>query len=226
MTRKSEARKVARRRAHAAGAKRDEHSEPVPQPRWFARVARSSRVRWLSACALSVVAGAAVSTTLSPQEDPTWTRIAGAFFAAIGVATLWLVTRWRLRLGTATAVAAVSIVWGIAVGSLALAVPQCPGAYDEGRCGVSEVATYASIGMLMPVSFALLALLPLGAVWLAWKAGRIFATRDERVAARRNKIGSRRRAGKDHAKEAAQSGHSAKSVSAKPPAGKRRASAS
>jgi hypothetical protein len=128
--------------------------------------ATPSRMRRVVATAV-VPAGAAVagwlagpSLTRSSTDDAFDRWVGTATFAAIAV-TVKLYLLWRRRLGTATAVVAVSLMWGSVGAMIAVAPPQCPGRYAPGRCGTADIASWVAVGMMFPVALAVIVSAPL-----------------------------------------------------------------
>lgn len=95
-----------------------------------------------------------------------WPSVAAG--AVTGAATYVLVTTFttvRVRAGNLTAVAAASVMSALMWAVVVAVAPDCPGRLNptsgaalDGRCTPAEVGTYTLVGLLLPVTVAVLVL--------------------------------------------------------------------
>lgn len=137
---------------HAALASWVRAARAADRPRWQRWVCGGATMAVGALVGVALVAWVATKDIGNPPAWLVWG--VGAVIGAGSTASALAVRRLRHRLGLLTSAAFVSLVWGLSMGGLAWAQPQCALDNDgiAGRCTLSETATYVAIGMLFVVA--------------------------------------------------------------------------
>lgn len=139
---------------------------------------------WASRVAVlvgSAAVGALISWLLIGRDEaspPMWAVLQAGIVLGGGAAiSVWLIRRWRTRLGALTAAAAVGLGWAAALTTAVFIPSECPTDSDlvAGRCSLAEASTYTATG-IMAVTLLMLIAAPFLVGRRAWRLRRTVHT--------------------------------------------------